>query len=198
MLSSCDVQQQWWMYNIRTGERPRPSVSKTNRPNPKAPSLGWPRPLLLTPQPLTQVIQLRTISSSLFTTKSKKLLPMAEVVETRRLLEQYIIVQFMLNWSRIKAVRKDLLERWSNESFAGRDSCLLSSLRFWGQIAPLLVHEKKRMQSLIYNIGPDSMKVYSLTLNWKLEALSVITVISWAVEALCCFGARTGKRDTSD
>ena len=38
---------------------------------------------------------------------------MAEVVETRRSLEQYIIVQFMLNRSRIKAVRKDLLERWS-------------------------------------------------------------------------------------
>ena len=38
---------------------------------------------------------------------------MAQVVETRRSLEQYIIVQFMLNRSRIKAVRKDLLERWS-------------------------------------------------------------------------------------
>lgn len=38
---------------------------------------------------------------------------MAEVVETRRSLEQYIMVQFMLNRSRIKAVRKDLLERWS-------------------------------------------------------------------------------------
>ena len=38
---------------------------------------------------------------------------MAEVVETRRSLEQYIIVQFMLNRSRIKAVRKDLLERCS-------------------------------------------------------------------------------------
>ena len=87
----------------------RPSVSKTNRPNPNPPSLGW--PLSLTPQPLTQVIQLRTISSSLFTTKSKKLLPMAAVVETRRSLEQYIMVQFMLNRSRMKAVRKDLLER---------------------------------------------------------------------------------------
>ena len=38
---------------------------------------------------------------------------MAEVVETRRSLEQYIMVQFMLNRSRIKAARKDLLERWS-------------------------------------------------------------------------------------
>lgn len=38
---------------------------------------------------------------------------MAEVVETRRSLEQYNMVQFMLNRSRIKAVRKDLLERWS-------------------------------------------------------------------------------------
>lgn len=102
----------------------RPSVSKTNRPNPKPPSLGW--PLSLTPQPLTQVIQLRTISSSLFTTKSKKLLPMAEVVETRRSLEQYIMGQFMLNRSRIKAVRKDLLERWSKVMGVSRVECRLS------------------------------------------------------------------------
>ena len=38
---------------------------------------------------------------------------MAAVVETRRSLEQYNMVQFMENRSRIKAVRKDLLERWS-------------------------------------------------------------------------------------
>ena|SRR5271168_3236650 len=97
----------------------RPSVSKMNRPNPKPPSLGW--PISLTPQPLTQVIQLRTISSSLFTTKSKKLRPIADVVETRRSFEQYSIVQFILNRSRIKAVRKDLLERWSKVMAVSRE-----------------------------------------------------------------------------
>ena len=55
---------------------------------------------------------------------------MAEVVETRRSLDQYIMVQFMLNRSRIKAVRKDLLERWSKVMGVSREEtrvwCLLS------------------------------------------------------------------------
>ena len=64
----------------------RPRTTRTNLPKPKPPSLGWPRSF--TPQDFMTSIQLRTSSSSLRETKSKKLRPMHVVVEIRLSFEQ--------------------------------------------------------------------------------------------------------------
>lgn len=64
----------------------RPRTMRMNLPNPKPPSLGC--PLSLTPQVFMTSIQLRTSSSSLRETKSKKLRPMHVVVDIRLSLEQ--------------------------------------------------------------------------------------------------------------
>lgn len=47
------------------------------------------------------------MSSSFLATKSKKLRPIAVVVESRRSFEQYMIVQFTVKRSRMRAVRYD-------------------------------------------------------------------------------------------
>lgn len=70
----------------RTHLESRPRTRRLNLPKPKPPSLGWPRSF--TPQDLMTSIQLRTRSSSLRDTKSKKLRPMHAVVEMRLSFEQ--------------------------------------------------------------------------------------------------------------
>ena len=90
----------------------RPSINSVNFPNPNPPSLGCPRSF--TPQVLMTSIQLRTRSSSLRVTKSKKLRPMHVVVASKLSFEQYMTVQLTEKRSRMSAVRKDCSGRGSN------------------------------------------------------------------------------------
>ena len=96
----------------------RPRTRRPNLPNPNPPSLGCPRSL--TPQDLMTSIQLRTRSSSLRVTKSKKLRPMHAVVASRLSLEQYMTVQFTEKRSRMSAVRVDCSGSGSNEMASSR------------------------------------------------------------------------------
>jgi hypothetical protein len=82
-----------------------PWVNNENFPKPNPPSLGCPRSF--TPHPLITSIQVRTMSSSFLATKSKKLRPIAVVVESKRSFEQYMMVQLSVKRSRMKAVRND-------------------------------------------------------------------------------------------
>src|ERR1700689_4868597 len=88
-----------------TYEESLPFRHKVNLPNPNPPSLGCPRSL--TPHPFTISIHVRTSSSFLSETKSKKGRPIISVVEIRLSLEQYITVQLIVNRSRMSATRID-------------------------------------------------------------------------------------------
>jgi hypothetical protein len=82
-----------------------PDGHKVNLPNPKPPSLGWPRSL--TPHPLTISIHERTSSSFPSETKSKKGRPTASLDDTNLLLEECKMVLLIVNRSRMSAARID-------------------------------------------------------------------------------------------